>query len=337
MIGPRQPSQKARRPPNLYIANPDSGSEDSNDERMSETRPPNTHPTLTLITQPPTPAVIETSSAGFGKQSADLVMVVPHPSSSKPQDVDQRSPGEHLSSHGFKDTMASDSGGPSSASTSKQSMPKLHGQSSSGSAGTASSGGAGSQNHEPPGTAVNSDTPRASSETSARSSTRLDRPLPTPSSPPSIPLPQPPFRHRMTGSSDSSITLPPPPSGYSSTSKREPPILSHHSSSSSAASPEVKRPLPQVDGAYSPIQPSPASSSSQPRPSFSIAHPLPNLPIHAGASAGAIRLGNVRLQVTTDNENFSVVDVSGVANGEAIMDRVFSKVRSKKVHVRLPR
>ncbi|KAJ9104786.1 hypothetical protein QFC19_003927 [Naganishia cerealis] len=39
------------------------------------------------------------------------------------------------------------------------------------------------------------------------------------------------------------------------------------------------------------------------------------------------KLGFVRLQVTVDNENFSVVDVSGVGSSEAIMERVFSKLR----------
>jgi hypothetical protein len=39
----------------------------------------------------------------------------------------------------------------------------------------------------------------------------------------------------------------------------------------------------------------------------------------------------VRLQVTTDNENFSVVDVSNVTSSEAIMDRVFSKVGMRMI------
>ena len=38
------------------------------------------------------------------------------------------------------------------------------------------------------------------------------------------------------------------------------------------------------------------------------------------------RLGSIRLAVTVDNENFSVVDVSGMASAEAIMERVFAKV-----------
>jgi hypothetical protein len=38
------------------------------------------------------------------------------------------------------------------------------------------------------------------------------------------------------------------------------------------------------------------------------------------------QLGSTRLAVTVDNENFSVVDVSGMANAEAIMERVFAKV-----------
>jgi hypothetical protein len=37
-------------------------------------------------------------------------------------------------------------------------------------------------------------------------------------------------------------------------------------------------------------------------------------------------LGSIRLAVTVDNENFSVVDVSGMASAEAIMERVFAKV-----------
>ena len=39
-------------------------------------------------------------------------------------------------------------------------------------------------------------------------------------------------------------------------------------------------------------------------------------------------LTNVRLAVTVDNENFSVVDVSSMASSEAIMERIFSKVMS---------
>ncbi|KAJ9108718.1 hypothetical protein QFC21_000038 [Naganishia friedmannii] len=58
-------------------------------------------------------------------------------------------------------------------------------------------------------------------------------------------------------------------------------------------------------------------------------HALPAIPQHGGPSAAPVnpKLGFVRLQVTVDNENFSVVDVSGVGSSEAIMERVFSKLR----------
>lgn len=57
---------------------------------------------------------------------------------------------------------------------------------------------------------------------------------------------------------------------------------------------------------------------------------VPGLVTQAGPSAGSgqspQRLGSIRLAVTVDNENFSVVDVSGMASAEAIMERVFAKV-----------
>ena len=50
-------------------------------------------------------------------------------------------------------------------------------------------------------------------------------------------------------------------------------------------------------------------------------------PQGTGVSNGSPqRLGSTRLAVTVDNENFSVVDVSGMASAEAIMERVFAKV-----------
>jgi hypothetical protein len=59
---------------------------------------------------------------------------------------------------------------------------------------------------------------------------------------------------------------------------------------------------------------------------------VPGLVTQAGPSAGSgqspQRLGSIRLAVTVDNENFSVVDVSGMASAEAIMERVFAKVRN---------
>ena len=62
---------------------------------------------------------------------------------------------------------------------------------------------------------------------------------------------------------------------------------------------------------------------------------VPGLAAQAGPSAGGQnqnqspqRLGSIRLAVTVDNENFSVVDVSGMASAEAIMERVFAKVRN---------
>lgn len=111
---------------------------------------------------------------------------------------------------------------------------------------------------------------------------------------------------------------------------------------------------PAVANVASPISlgsvPSPIQSSSPSSPSFAYpatrrisksqpgvgpspvlppTHALPAIPQHS-ASTGSIptaKLGYVRLQVTVDNENFSVVDVSGVTNSEAIMERVFAKLR----------
>lgn len=56
-------------------------------------------------------------------------------------------------------------------------------------------------------------------------------------------------------------------------------------------------------------------------------HALPAIPQHGSSYSANSKLGYVRLQVTVDNENFSVVDVSGVTTSEAIMERVFSKLR----------
>lgn len=54
----------------------------------------------------------------------------------------------------------------------------------------------------------------------------------------------------------------------------------------------------------------------------------PVAPAQTSSNAGQSpqRLGSIRLAVTVDNENFSVVDVSGMASAEAIMERVFAKV-----------
>lgn len=111
---------------------------------------------------------------------------------------------------------------------------------------------------------------------------------------------------------------------------------------------------PAVANVASPISlgsvPSPIQSSSPSSPSFAYpatrrisksqqgvgpspvlppTHALPAIPQHS-SSTGSIptsKLGYVRLQVTVDNENFSVVDVSGVTSSEAIMERVFAKLR----------
>lgn len=109
---------------------------------------------------------------------------------------------------------------------------------------------------------------------------------------------------------------------------------------------------PAVANVASPISlgsvPSPIQSSSPSSPSFAypatrriskaqqgvgsspaVTHALPAIPQHAHStgSVPSSKLGYVRLQVTVDNENFSVVDVSGVASSEAIMERVFAKLR----------
>lgn len=109
---------------------------------------------------------------------------------------------------------------------------------------------------------------------------------------------------------------------------------------------------PVVANVASPISlgsvPSPIQSSSPSSPSFAypatrriskaqqgvssspaVTHALPAIPQHSHStgSVPSSKLGYVRLQVTVDNENFSVVDVSGVTSSEAIMERVFAKLR----------
>jgi hypothetical protein len=73
-------------------------------------------------------------------------------------------------------------------------------------------------------------------------------------------------------------------------------------------------------------------------------HALPPIPsATSGSSMVSVassapspqRLGSVRLAVTVDNENFSVVDVSGMGSSEAIMERVFAKASSGSTITRI--
>ena len=44
------------------------------------------------------------------------------------------------------------------------------------------------------------------------------------------------------------------------------------------------------------------------------------------ARSGSVQSSKVRVQVTTDNDNFTTVDITGMQTAEGIKERVFSKV-----------
>ncbi|GHJ85831.1 hypothetical protein NliqN6_2233 [Naganishia liquefaciens] len=140
-----------------------------------------------------------------------------------------------------------------------------------------------------------------------------------------------------------------PTNHQQSTINSGPTLSSNGRFPSSAALPRMN---PTVASVASPISlgsvPSPIQSSSPSSPSFTYpatrriskaqqgvggspvtTHALPAIPQHSHSTGSlpSSKLGYVRLQVTVDNENFSVVDVSGVTSSEAIMERVFAKLR----------
>lgn len=44
------------------------------------------------------------------------------------------------------------------------------------------------------------------------------------------------------------------------------------------------------------------------------------------ARSGSVQSSKIRVQVTTDNESFTTVDITGMQTAEGIKERVFSKV-----------
>lgn len=163
-----------------------------------------------------------------------------------------------------------------------------------------------------------------------------------------------------TGSSGVPPMLPPRPSGSQAPTKHASQQHSATPSNSSVSSggkyasvgPLTTLVNPAVASVASPVSqgnvPSPVYTSSPSSPSFAYSatarngkaqqqnvqsssvpptHALPAIPQHGSSYSANPKLGYVRLQVTVDNENFSVVDVSGVTSSEAIMERVFSKLR----------
>ncbi len=311
MMGPRA-QNKTRRPPNLFIANPDSGSDESGDEikPLESSRPPAAHPTLTLITQPPTPA--PAPAVPEDQQAVPRMAGRDHPFAAGGQRYRAAAGERERQLSGSPDDLATSTG--TAFRDPQWNQP-------AGSAGPTEPKGRAStspsEQHDPPGLG---EAPRTVSDGSIRTVSRPDRPLPKPSSPPSIPLPQPPLRQRASVSSDPSM-----PSQLSPAYSSQPPT---------ATSSENRRAVYQGDGSHSPVQASPASSGSQNRPTFQIGvpHHAPSGPGSIGAMSGApsIKLGNVRLQVTTNSDDFSVVDISGLGSAEAIMEKVFSKVSRRQ-------
>lgn len=141
------------------------------------------------------------------------------------------------------------------------------------------------------------------------------------------------------------LPLPPPPSSVSNGNRRPsasnhpvptlpPRPTKHHVSNATGTG---HGPLPALPLSVPPPT-STMSSSSTVSSAGGSAHPLPSLPVHASAvnrqeTAGP-RLGTVRLQVSTDNDNFMVVDVSGSTTSEAILERCFAKVRTESIIAR---
>ncbi|KAJ9125094.1 hypothetical protein QFC22_000047 [Naganishia vaughanmartiniae] len=199
-----------------------------------------------------------------------------------------------------------------------------------------------------------------------RLSTPPTFPMPLPAAVPPMQLPPPPsmtvLPHQQqtgpsppplsSGSSGIPPVLPPRPSATQQSTSR-PSTGTPISSISNASKHSSGGPAnPSVTGVASPVMlqniSSPVYSTSPSSPSHmhslqarkvqqpplqhsasAPTHALPAIPQHGTSSAAPVnpKLGFVRLQVTVDNENFSVVDVSGVGTSEAIMERVFSKLR----------
>ncbi|KAL7419201.1 mitogen-activated protein kinase kinase kinase [Cryptotrichosporon argae] len=165
---------------------------------------------------------------------------------------------------------------------------------------------------------------------------------------PPQPPPQPPRHFQMR-----SYTSPPPALGDA-----------HHepraaSASASASSSSVFRDMPASPSrALPPLPTQSPGSGSSPR---AVQHPLPHMPNSAPAApplhpaarvtnspeevlspvaasdssvptlGGRARAGSIQqkvlLQVTTDNDQFSLVDVTGVTTADGIRERIFSKLR----------
>lgn len=51
-----------------------------------------------------------------------------------------------------------------------------------------------------------------------------------------------------------------------------------------------------------------------------------SLEVGGRARSGSVQSSKVRVQVTTDNESFTTVDITGMQTAEGIKERVFSKV-----------
>lgn len=187
--------------------------------------------------------------------------------------------------------------------------------------------------------------------------TTPERSLPRIHTPPTYPIPLPPSSATITARPQVGSSIPPPtnaphpsynafynqkiptngqPSPVQSSSPSSPSLsygASAFSNSNSAGfnsnsnpneMPRRRHDLPMLPPRPKQLQNNNQASttSSQLQNSSSSVPPVAATPV----TATGAKLGNIRLAVTVDNENFSVVDVAGMASAEAIMERVFAKV-----------
>jgi len=164
--------------------------------------------------------------------------------------------------------------------------------------------------------------------------------IPTPHQPtPPLPPPQP-DRHNQNHTARRAFTTPPEAPAI----PQRPHDTRHSSLSGQGQHSQANVPPPSPSRLSRHALPSPPTQSSPPtQESRRLPQPNPNIrmsspeegisPVVEGGSGFRARTGSFNtsakrlLQVTTDNEQFTLVDITGMNTAEAIRDRIFSKVR----------
>lgn len=185
----------------------------------------------------------------------------------------------------------------------------------------------------------------SASRTNLAAKKSMDRVLPKISTPPSIPLPLPPPHssystpNQYTSGPHSALSSPAGTGSPASPSRETGPRRSSNTHPVPTLPPRpAKHPHSNISigsggggGGHGPLPAVPTTSTnstgSHPLPMLPPVAPPPGAQAYTTPASSGPKLGNVRLQVTMDNENFSVVDVSGSATSEAVLERVFARLR----------